>query len=117
MTNTGSALVIEIFLAEDISATTGISYAHLNHPQSACVAVKKSWAAKRSTSRIEDMAYCLLELFGINMPMLYGEGRNAFLRLQRKIIKKTDDESIFALADAGIDVPHSTLAQRFCCIW
>ena len=96
--------------ADDISDATGISFAHLKQPQSACVAVKMSWAAKRETSRIEDMAYCLLGLFDINMPMLYGEGKNAFLRLQRKLIKKTADESIFAWADDEISFPHGMLA-------
>lgn len=97
-------------LINDISATTGISYAHLRNPRSACVAVKMSWTAKRKTSRVEDMAYCLLGLFEISMPMLYGEGWNAFLRLQRKIIKMTDDESVFAWSDAAIFKPHGMLA-------
>ena len=34
------------------------------------VARKMSWASKRQTTRPEDMAYCLLGLFGISMPML-----------------------------------------------
>lgn len=97
-------------LINDISTITGISYAHLRDHRSACVAVKMSWAAKRRTSRIEDVAYCLLGLFGICMPMLYGEGWNAFLRLQRKIIKTTDDESIFAWTDKNIFEPYGMLA-------
>jgi hypothetical protein len=28
------------------------------------------------------LAYCLLGIFGVNMPLLYGEGERAFLRLQ-----------------------------------
>ena len=55
-----------------------------------------SWMANRSTTRVEDMAYCLLGLFGIDMPPLYGEGERAFLRLQREIIQHSDDDSIFA---------------------
>jgi hypothetical protein len=35
-------------------------------------------------------------IFSINMPMLYGEGKGAFLRLQEEIMKKSDDHSIFA---------------------
>lgn len=35
-------------------------------------------------------------LFNINMPMLYGEGNRAFIRLQEEIIKASDDLSIFA---------------------
>ena len=56
-----------------------------------------SWASHRKTSREEDLAYSLLGLFDVNMPLLYGEGQEkAFLRLQSEIIKKTPDESIFA---------------------
>jgi len=61
------------------------------------VAQRMSWAAKRQTTRQEDMAYCLMDLFDIHMPLLYGEGRrNAFIRLQEEIVKRTDDESLFA---------------------
>lgn len=38
-------------------------------------------------------------LFGVNMPLLYGEGSNAFLRLQKGIMMVSDDESIFAWRD------------------
>ena len=60
------------------------------------VAQRMSWAAGRQTSRIEDRAYSLLGIFGVNMPMIYGEGANAFERLQEEIIKASDDDSIFA---------------------
>ncbi|UKZ79658.1 hypothetical protein TrVFT333_007418 [Trichoderma virens FT-333] len=61
------------------------------------VAEKMSWAANRKTTRPEDMAYCLLGLFDINMPLLYGEGRaKAFKRLQEEIIRSTNDDSIYA---------------------
>ncbi|PMD22500.1 HET-domain-containing protein [Hyaloscypha hepaticicola] len=61
-----------------------------------CVAEIMSWAAGRHTTRIEDRAYSLLGLFGVNMPLIYGEGENAFLRLQLEIIKITTDHSILA---------------------
>jgi len=35
-------------------------------------------------------------LIGIHMPILYGEGSTAFLRLQTEILKLSDDESTFA---------------------
>lgn len=60
------------------------------------VAQRMSWAARRITTRVEDGAYCLLGLFGVNMPLLYGEGQRAFFRLQEEIIKYNDDHSIFA---------------------
>ena len=62
----------------------------------ACVAEKMSWASRRETTRVEDKAYCLMGLFGVNMPLLYGEGENAFLRLQEEILRISDDYSIFA---------------------
>jgi hypothetical protein len=58
-----------------------------------------SWAANRETTRPEDMAYCLLGLFNVNMPLLYGEGRRAFIRLQEHIIQESDDMSLFAWED------------------
>ncbi|KAK4448950.1 heterokaryon incompatibility protein-domain-containing protein [Podospora aff. communis PSN243] len=60
------------------------------------VAQRMSWAANRQTTRAEDMAYCLLGLFGVQIPMLYGEGTKAFIRLQEEIIKESNDLSLFA---------------------
>ncbi|KAH8749346.1 hypothetical protein F5883DRAFT_435866 [Diaporthe sp. PMI_573] len=42
----------------------------------------------------EDIAYCLLGIFDIHMPMLYGEGAKAVIRLQEEIMKVSDDTSI-----------------------
>lgn len=61
----------------------------------ACIAEKMSWASRRYTTRIEDEAYCLMGIFDVNMPLIYGEGEKAFKRLQLEIIKSSDDESIF----------------------
>ena len=60
------------------------------------VAQKMSWASLRQTTRVEDMAYSLLGIFEINMPLLYGEGLKSFRRLQEEIIKSTTDQTIFA---------------------
>ncbi|KAI1347749.1 HET-domain-containing protein [Xylaria sp. FL0043] len=57
---------------------------------------RMSWAANRQTRRVEDIAYCLLGIFDINMPLLYGEGEKAFIRLQEEIIRSSNDLSIFA---------------------
>lgn len=54
-----------------------------------------SWAAGRGTTREEDKAYSLLGLFEVNIPLIYGEGKNAFIRLQEEIIRRSDDMSIF----------------------
>ncbi|KAM3452231.1 hypothetical protein MY3296_004669 [Beauveria thailandica] len=62
----------------------------------ASVAQRMSWAASRKTTRLEDRAYCLMGIFGVNMPLIYGEGERAFTRLQEEIMKISDDQSIFA---------------------
>ncbi|PMD11994.1 hypothetical protein NA56DRAFT_587952 [Hyaloscypha hepaticicola] len=61
------------------------------------VAQKMCWASRRITTRQEDMAYCLLGIFDINMSLIYGEGGpKAFIRLQEQIMQDSDDQSIFA---------------------
>jgi hypothetical protein len=61
------------------------------------IASRMSWAASRETSREEDESYCLMVMFRVNMPILYGEGRKqAFKRLQLEIMRSSDDMSIFA---------------------
>ncbi|KAM6516416.1 hypothetical protein FALCPG4_014599 [Fusarium falciforme] len=85
-------------LAELITEVTGIDRVFLNgrkQANRACIAKRMSWLAKRTTTRVEDMAYCVLGIFDINMPLLYGEGPKAFTRLQEEIIKKTNDHTIF----------------------
>jgi hypothetical protein len=64
--------------------------------EEASIAQRLSWASHRITTRVEDEAYCLLGLLGINMPLIYGEGKMAFIRLQEQIIKRSSDSSIFA---------------------
>lgn len=86
-------------LREEISNITGIDVGVLlNSELLSTVAVgrRMSWASGRETTRVEDGAYCLLGIFDINMTMIYGEGANAFLRLQEEIAKRSNDLSLFA---------------------
>ncbi|KAK0633987.1 heterokaryon incompatibility protein-domain-containing protein [Immersiella caudata] len=86
-------------LLPQLSQTTGISPAVLAHQVSLGsipVAVRMSWASGRQTTKLEDLSYCLLGIFNINMPPIYGEGARAFRRLQEEIIKDSHDLSIFA---------------------
>jgi hypothetical protein len=78
---------------------TGINFGALNYPWSLpsySLATRMSWASGRTTTRIEDQAYCMLGILGVHMPLLYGEGHNAFRRLQEELIKISDDETVFA---------------------
>ncbi|RYO20381.1 hypothetical protein AA0113_g705 [Alternaria arborescens] len=84
---------------ELISATTKIPPHILREGvegASICVAAKLSWAAGRQTKRKEDAAYSLLGLFNVHMPLIYGEGDQAFQRLQEEIVKRHNDMTIFA---------------------
>ncbi|KAL7930880.1 putative ankyrin repeat-containing protein [Trichoderma chlorosporum] len=64
--------------------------------ETASIAQRMSWASDRKTTRVEDRAYSLMGIFGINMPLLYGEGERAFIRLQEEIMKISNDHSLFA---------------------
>jgi hypothetical protein len=75
-------------LLQEIEAATGICSSALQgeplHQFS--VETRLSWAEGRVTKRAEDAAYCLLGIFDINLPLIYGEGRRkAFIRLHREI--------------------------------
>ena len=92
-------------LSEIITEITRIDYCTLNGLpiQQLSVATRMSWASRRETTCPEDEAYCLLGIFGINMPLLYGEGgEKAFLRLQNEVLRKTEDQSIFAWSTEGV---------------
>ncbi|KAF5230010.1 hypothetical protein FANTH_14021 [Fusarium anthophilum] len=85
-------------LASGIESATGIPITVLRgyHPSSYNVAERMSWASARTTTREEDLAYCLLGLFDVNMPLLYGEGAKSFIRLQEQILRQEEDYSMFA---------------------
>ncbi|KAI8949373.1 HET-domain-containing protein [Xylaria longipes] len=90
-------------LCEAIATTTGIDKKVLcagpalrELLTSIPVCQKMSWAAGRETRRPEDIAYSLLGIFGVYVPLIYGEGTNAFVRLQKKIIKSTNHLIILA---------------------
>ena len=68
---------------------------------SCSVAQRMSWASRRVTKREEDRAYCLLGIFDINMPLIYGEGKKSFFRLQQAILNQEEDYSILAWSCAG----------------
>jgi hypothetical protein len=88
----------KLSMIETISSITGIPLRGLlgDPLTSFNVGEKMSWAGQRSTTRKEDEAYCLMGLFDIHMPLLYGEGYRAFFRLQEEIMKKVEDYTMFA---------------------
>ena len=88
----------KISLSNTIWQITGIDleYLRTSHVSCASISCRMSWVSNRVTSRIEDIAYCMLGNFDVHMPLLYGEGRRAFQRLQEELLKSSSDQSIFA---------------------
>ncbi|OJT08095.1 Vegetative incompatibility protein HET-E-1 [Trametes pubescens] len=88
--------------ADVIEEITGIDRDVLTRERaldSVSIARRMSWASRRSTTRVEDEAYALMGIFGVNIPTIYGEGRHAFVRLQEEILKRSNDQSILAWSD------------------
>ncbi|KAG1746557.1 uncharacterized protein EDB91DRAFT_100354 [Suillus paluster] len=86
--------VAEILVA--LESATGIQKSYLKfyspsveHPRE-----KLRWARDRVTKEKEDEAYCLMGIFGITMPVNYGEGDHAFSRLLVEIMKRTGDATL-----------------------
>lgn len=86
-------------LAPAIERITGISARYLRDIEdfrTASVATRLSWQASRKTTQIEDMAYSLFGILDVALTPMYGEGREAFMRLQRELVDTRPDESLFA---------------------
>ncbi|KAI0587668.1 HET domain-containing protein [Pyrenophora tritici-repentis] len=84
-------------LCRTIEGITGISADVLRtgNMEDESIAKRMSWMTHRKTTRPEDMAYSLMGIFDVNMPLLYGEGDKAFVRLQEEIMKDSADNSLF----------------------
>jgi len=80
----GTLLGDKSSLKVQIHEITGIPIDALEgrSPLSYSIIERFKWAEHRRTKRQEDKAYSLLGLFGVHMPLLYGEGfQSAFHRL------------------------------------
>ncbi|KAL9093973.1 MAG: hypothetical protein Q9165_003643 [Trypethelium subeluteriae] len=83
-------------LDRQLHAITGIALPALQGAPLSHIGIDErfDWARNRQTKREEDWAYCLLGIFGVSMPLVYGEGRDkATVRLKREI-QGTPEESI-----------------------
>ncbi|KAI0154150.1 heterokaryon incompatibility protein-domain-containing protein [Xylariaceae sp. FL1272] len=103
-------------LTVDIANAAGVPAEVLDKSlmiQSYPIACRMSWASRRKTTRPEDTAYCLFGIFHIYMPLLYGEGNRAFIRLQEEISKKTTDKSLFAWSNPESRSPYISRKSTF----
>ncbi|KFA70758.1 hypothetical protein S40288_09228 [Stachybotrys chartarum IBT 40288] len=79
-------------LEQDIHGITGIPLealrggplANFSGPE------RMAWIEKRNTTREEDMAYSLFGIFDVQLPLLYGEGKEKALKRLREEIGKDD---------------------------
>ncbi|KAF2023870.1 HET-domain-containing protein, partial [Setomelanomma holmii] len=64
-------------LSVTLSKITSVPKEYLERvsPENASISMRMSWAADRHATRAEDVAYSLLGIFDVNMPLLYGEGK------------------------------------------
>jgi Heterokaryon incompatibility protein (HET) len=66
---------------------------------------RMSWAANRTTTVKEDKVYCLLGIFGVFLPLIYGEGESyATLRLEEEIQRRQEGRGVESLQDMDKNV-------------
>ena len=94
-------------LRQHITRVTGIPDEDLRSFRPFCdrISEKMTWMSKRKTTRTEDIAYALIGIFGVTMPIAYGEGAWAFHRLLEVISQRCWDPGF--LAWTGIPSIHS----------
>jgi hypothetical protein len=69
---------------------------------------RMSWTTGRETKREEDAAYCLLGIFSVHMPLIYGEGeKRARKRLRREIFDQLEDDDDALKSSEGAYFGHS----------
>jgi len=98
----GRRLGSKILLEQEIHEITQIPIAALRGQSLIDFSVEErmSWAARRTTTLKEDKVYCLLGIFGVFLPLIYGEGEAyATLRLREEIQKRQEGRGTESLHD------------------
>ena len=81
----------------ELEQATGITLRHLTdfYPSADEARSRLQWASRRFTTRPEDISYSLFGVFGLHIPVLYGESvGNALGRLLAEVISKSGETSI-----------------------
>jgi ankyrin repeat protein len=82
-------------LENEIQQTTGIAIQALQGVSVLQFSIEErmSWTKNRETTREEDQAYCLMGIFDVHIPVIYGEGKNnAYKRLREEIDKQSEEQ-------------------------
>jgi len=83
-----------ITIMQELAHATGIDPQALVafHPGMRGAREKLQWASTRATTRQEDTAYSLFGIFGVHLPVIYGEKKhNALGRLLEAIVARSGD--------------------------
>lgn len=79
-------------IRESIETATTITPTELHTVHNLSISRKMQWAALRQVTREEDIAYCLMGIFGVSTAIAYGEGaRRAFFRLVTEILSSSQN--------------------------
>ena len=94
----GELLGDKVSLERQICEITGIPIKALRGSPLSDFSVteRMSWAESRETTCKEDKAYSLLGIFDINMPLIYGEGKEKALKRLREEIDKASKGKSFS---------------------
>ncbi|KAI9690169.1 MAG: hypothetical protein M1822_009130 [Bathelium mastoideum] len=112
-------------LAQQLHTITGITLSAIQGGPLCHLGINErfSWAQHRQTTRKEDWAYCLLGIFDISMPLIYGEGRDkAIARLEKEINGAFEEdqklENMLERLPVAKDAPFNSLAKQHepCCL-
>lgn len=97
----GTKQTLSLFI-EEVTGIPGFVLTDSKWIKVQSIAKRMSWVSRRSTTRPEDIAYCLLGIFDVNMDLRYGEREKAFTRLQEEILRRNGqiDQSILAWSDS-----------------
>ncbi|KAK5263890.1 hypothetical protein LTR96_010765 [Exophiala xenobiotica] len=91
-------------LEQQIQEVTGLPIAALRGASLSDFSVDERlrWAENRQTRKEEDKAYCLLGIFNVFMPLIYGEGENAFIRL-KEVIERSSRTKLDEATNKSLD--------------
>jgi hypothetical protein len=102
----GQLLGSRISLERDIQEITNLPSAVLRGQRLSEFGIEErlGWAANRVTTLREDKVYCLLGIFGVYLPLIYGEGEAyAEIRLREEIARRQEGRGTKRLQDlAGL---------------
>jgi hypothetical protein len=99
-------------LEQQITNTTGIAVEALQGQMLSDFDVEERflWAEKRQTTEEEDKAYCLLGIFDVSLPLIYGEGQSKAMNRLRNVV--LESESPGSQPRGNIQVTLCTFTNR-----